>query len=371
MIHTDYISAILSHLRVPPSVEPGRGIYLFDPLCGKGWYAEQIAAVLGVDGVYGVEPNKIPGETAPLPGGIILSPCSPHHLLATGGSFGLAFVVPPAVPVELAPLAMVNRVTPLLSPHGVLVMICPVGRYAGSNSHPAQLSEAIDTSYENVSLYRMPTLKGVPRDENVVLIGSKRTEPTTVSVARQTGSLCRMQIPSFCGPDILTPLGKEQPVSWRYGNPVGKEDSVRSWVIPATVKPHTFKKIGYSLAEKVEMLENSPLNKHLESTTAKRTYEPPLTPVRGHIGTILAAGILDGKVKGPDGHCHVVRGSSFKARYQDHSATTRTVSLETGITTLKERFSEMPVTVIRCVLQWPTPRIKTFSNQPEEISLNP
>src|SRR5271166_5074750 len=99
MIHPEHVSAILGHLRVvSTTIESSekRGVYMFDPFCGDGSNAEQIAAVLGVDGVYGLEANKDLGATAKsVLGKQVLSPCTPENTLITGKSFGLAFVVAP------------------------------------------------------------------------------------------------------------------------------------------------------------------------------------------------------------------------------------------------------------------------------------
>jgi len=344
---------------------------MLDPHCGDGSAAEQISVTLGMDGVYGIEQTKDLGQIAQevLLGGNVLTPCTPRNALITGRSFGLVFAAPPK-PSELGgqtfdAVGVVQRMTPLLVPHGVLVMSCPFVAFLKAGA----LKGLVDSLYDNVALYRMPAGRdGAPQAMDVVMFGSKRPEPLDPALAVRVGALSGMGMPQYCTSSVLPPLGGIQPKSWRYGNAVGQECAVRTWEVPLTTKPHTFKKIGYALEEKAEMLANSPLNIHFETMPPRRVYEPPLTPGRGHVGMILAAGILDGRVVGPDGMPHVVRGSSFKARYQDHTATRRSVVLETGVTTIKERFGETPVTVIRCAMALPTPCIKTFSNQPQEIS---
>ncbi len=373
MIHPGHIDGILDHMRCSsPTMEAGthpRGNYMLDPYCGDGSAAEQIAATLGMDGVYGIEQTKDLGQIAQevLLGGNVLTPCTPRNALITGRSFGLVFAAPPK-PSELGgqkfdAADFVQRMTPLLAPHGVLVMFCPFVAFIKAGA----LKGMVDSLYDNVSLYRVPEGE---YSSYVVMFGSKRPEPLDPALAARVGALSGMGLPHYCTSSILAPLGGVQPKSWRYGNPVGKEDAVRTWLVPLTTKPHTFKKIGYTLEEKAEMLANSPLNTHFETVPPRRVYEPPLALGRGHVALLLAAGILDGRVVGPDGIPHVVRGSSFKARYQDHKATRRSVVLETGVTTIKERFGETPVTVIRCAMALPTPCIKTFSNQPQEISSN-
>ena len=54
---------------------------------------------------------------------------------------------------------------------------------------------------------------------------------------------------------------------------------------------------------------------------------PPLPLDRGHLGLILASGILDGVVESPHGP-HVVRGSSKKVEYYNKEASDSTEDRE-------------------------------------------
>ncbi len=77
---------------------------------------------------------------------------------------------------------------------------------------------------------------------------------------------------------------------------------------------------------------------------------PPLPLDKGHLGLILASGMLDGVVEGPHG-VHVVRGSSHKKEYHNKEASKSEEDPETGAVTTKDVFSERMITVIRCVEQ--------------------
>ena len=110
----------------------------------------------------------------------------------------------------------------------------------------------------------------------------------------------------------LPPLGSVQPKSWRGNQPSwDRADEVQTWAIERGWRPGTFKKIAFTDEELIEAIENSPLAKHLTEVTPREIPRPPLPLDRGHLGLILASGILDGVVECPHGP-HVVRGSSRK-----------------------------------------------------------
>jgi hypothetical protein len=90
---------------------------------------------------------------------------------------------------------------------------------------------------------------------------------------------------------------------------------------------------------------------------------PPLPLDKGHLGLILASGMLDGVVVGPHGP-HVVRGSSMKVEYHNKEASTSEMNPDTGAVTTKDVYSQRMVTVIRCVGEDGV--IYTHSNAPKE-----
>lgn len=357
--HLDKILGHLALTRVSASARKS-GFYVLDPFCGDGAAAEQISAVLGVDSVYGIEPNRALGAIAKEVLHDVLTPCHIQDTLITRQSFGLVFVMIPLDVPSMPAVEIVNRVTPLLAPEGILVLVSSIAPYRITKNLPL----TVDQLYDSPALYVIP--RGL-KDLDVVLFARKRPSPVSEQMARRDGRLCGMELAPYITSSALTPIGGVQPVRWRYGNPVGREECVREWTVPRTSRPNAFKKTGFSMEEKCAMLSTSPLGKHLHAVPQRRSYKPPLTPGRGHIGTILAAGILDGRIVDQNGRAHVVRGSSFKAQYQDYESTIESHDLETGVITRKERFSETPVTVLRCAMAWPEPCIRTFSNQPEEI----
>jgi hypothetical protein len=144
-------------------------------------------------------------------------------------------------------------------------------------------------------------------------------------------------------------LGQVQPVSYTKGQPSNfKEQALRCWEIPLGTRPHTFKKFKMTDDELAAEVKSSPLNKHLKHVVIKPPAEPPLPLDKGHLGLILASGMLDGAVEGPYG-VHVVRGSSHKIRYHNKEASTSEENPDTGSVTTKDVISERPVTVIRYV----------------------
>ena len=118
----------------------------------------------------------------------------------------------------------------------------------------------------------------------------------------------------------------------------------------------------------IEVVENSPLAKHLTAIEPREIPRPPLPLDKGHLGLILASGILDGVVDSPYGP-HVVRGSSTKVEYYNKEASDSTEDPETGAVTTKDVFSQRMVTIIRCVTGDGT--LHTYSNSPKEEDEKP
>ena len=133
------------------------------------------------------------------------------------------------------------------------------------------------------------------------------------------------------------------------------------WEIPPSRGPNVFKKTAFTPSELESLLANSPLNDVLKEVVIPPPAEPPLPLDKGHLGLILASGMLDGTVAGPHG-VHVVRGSSHKVEYHNKEASKNEENPDSGAVTTKDVFSQRPVTVIRTVEQ--DGCIRTFSSDP-------
>ena len=125
---------------------------------------------------------------------------------------------------------------------------------------------------------------------------------------------------------------------------------LRTWEIPRTARPSTFQKTAFTDSELVAAVAASPLHALLREVKIPPPLSPPLPLDKGHLGLILASGMLNGIVAGPHG-VHVVRGSSHKVEYHNREASTSEENPETGAVTTKDVFSQRMVTVIRCVEQ--------------------
>src|SRR5436305_8937701 len=112
-----------------------------------------------------------------------------------------------------------------------------------------------------------------------------------------------------------------------------------------------------------EVIAASPLNRLLQEVVIPPPEAPPLPLDKGHLGLILASGMLDGPVQGPHG-VHVVRGSSHKVEYHNKEASESVENPESGAVTTKDVYSQRMVTVIRCVEQDGV--IYTHSNEVKE-----
>ena len=102
-----------------------------------------------------------------------------------------------------------------------------------------------------------------------MVIGRKRREPIPSDAVYRHGALHRMGLhwggfASNGGIDRLPALGECQPVSWSDGRPsLQREPGLRTWEIPPSTRPSTFKKTALTESELAAALEASPLNRLL------------------------------------------------------------------------------------------------------------
>jgi predicted RNA methylase len=361
------IAALVPHLHVrAPDSDPG---HILDPCAGEGRAIGQIGNALGVppQQIYAVEldAGRASLAKANLPGGNVLGPASFLGVQVSGQSFGLAYVNPP-FDDELGvgrreEQAFTERATRLLVPKGILVLVCPLKALAGNRA----FCHVLDAHYDAIAVYKFP--EGHRPYNEIVVIGRKRREAIPADAIYEHGQLPRLGLTWDNGGNALMGhlpvLGELQPVSWRHGHPSPeRETSLRTWAIPPSDRPSTFKKTAFTDTELQAALAASPLNALLREVKIPPPLSPPLPLDKGHLGLILASGMLNGLVEGPHG-VHVVRGSSHKVTYHNKDASTSEENAETGVVTTKEVFSERMVTVIRCVE--PNGVLTTFSNDPK------
>jgi hypothetical protein len=360
------VDGILKHLRLAEAKQDHQ--FILDPCSGEGLAIKQIAEGLGVpfDRTYMVELDKARTERIKenLPDVNVLGPATFMGVQITGHSFGLVYCNPPFDFEEggnrREEQSFVMRSTYLLAPKGILVFVCPMNTLIGNRS----FVEFIDANYEDIQVYKFPDEQ---RNYNeIVLFGRKRKTELPGTAIYEHGELhergwqwrSNMQI------ETIPSLGEVQPKDWDGGIPsVEREDSVRVWEIPHGSKPHTFKKTTFTEDELTVCLAASPLNVHFKDVMPMALKRPPLPLDKGHLGLILASGMLDGVVAGPH-ESHVVRGSSTKVEYHNKELSKSEEDPETGVVTTKDVFSQRMITIIRCVT--PNGSLYMFSNAPRE-----
>ena len=285
----------------------------------------------------------------------------------TGGSFGLVYCNPP-FDTELGggkreEQTFAEASTRKLVPKGILVLVCPLKALLGNR----EFVEFMDANYEELCVYKFPD--GDDQDGNtirpyneIIVIGKKRGTPIPTDKVEKYGKLHQMQFQwrGYIEMRSLPPIGGVQPKGWSNGSPsYDREQDIRTWEIPHSWKPHVFKKIAFTEAELEAVIAESDLNKLLDEVPIPPPNAPPLPLDKGHLGLILASGMLDGVVEGPHG-VHVVRGGSHKVEYHNKELSTSEVNPDSGAVTTKDVFSQRMVTVIRVVEQ--DGDILTFSN---------
>ena len=330
---------------------------------GEGRAIRQIADALGVpmERTYAVEldAGRVEACNENLPGANVLGPASFLGVQITGFSFGLAYVNPP-FDNELGggrreEQAFTQRATRLLVPKGILVLVAPLTAVAGNR----RFVEYLDSHYEEIKVFQFP--KHCQPYHEIVVIGRKRRVEIPVSALHEHGDLHKMEFQwrNYGWEGRLSTIGNDHDkiISGRFY----ATEPLPVFEIPPAWKPNTFKKIAYTDAELVEALSRSPLNAILKETVVSPPARPPLPLAKGHVALLLASGMLDGVVEGPDG-MHVVRGTAKKVEYI--SSRSSTENEETGAVTEKVVYSQKIVLTIRCVGD--DGEIRSFGDEPAE-----
>ena len=379
--HPLAIAQIAKHLTLRPP-DPNKKhdqCYALDPCAGKGWAIKELAEAIGLpeDHIYTVELDGGRSEEckALMPKHYHCGPAGFMGTQITAGSFGLVYCNPP-FDDEISggrreERAFTEHATRKLVPKGILVLVCPFTALNGN----CQFVEFIDANYEDVCVYKFPDGEdewgnSIRPYREIVVIGKKRGTALPRDAADEHGKLSQMQFRwrGYTDIEMLPPVGGVQPKGWNNGSPTyDREETIRQWEVPHSWKPNVFKKIAFTEQELDDLISNSPLNSMLDEVPIPPPNAPPLPLDKGHLGLILASGMLDGVVEGPHG-VHVVRGSSHKVEYHNKEQSTCEEHPETGTVTQNDVFSQRMITVIRVVEQ--NGEIRTFSNEvkdePEE-----
>ncbi|SIO37105.1 hypothetical protein SAMN05444166_4166 [Singulisphaera sp. GP187] len=375
--HTMAIAELSKHLYCR-SLDPAKKydtINIIDPCAGKGLAIKQLADALAVpeEHVYSIELDSERSKDILklMPMSNHIGPASFTGVQITGFSFGLAYVNPP-FDSELGggkreEQGFTEKATRLLGQKGILVLVCPFTALCGNGN----FVEYIDAHYEDVAVYKFPDGEDEAGNlirpyREIVVIGRKRKDVLPSEAAQNHGKLHQMEMRwrGYLSIESLPALGMVQPKGWNGSHPsYDREEDIRTWEIPLSWKPNVFRKTMFTDDELREAVADSPLNKQLKEVKIPPPNSPPLPLDKGHLGLILASGMLDGPVEGPYG-VHVVRGSSHKVEYHNKEQSKSESNPDTGAVTTKDVYSERMITVIRVVEQ--NGVIQTFSNEPQD-----
>ncbi|HWE35041.1 MAG TPA: DUF6094 domain-containing protein [Isosphaeraceae bacterium] len=343
--HPDAVRAICHHLSPPEG--GGDEVHVLDPCAGEGEAIRILAEHLGVaaERTFGIELDggRATKVRENLPGARVLGPASFAGTRITGRSFALVYCNPP-FDDELGggrreEFAFAERATTLLRASGVLVLVMPITAISRNDA----FQEFLDAFYDDATLFAWPA--AVRRFREVCYIGRRRRQEAPAGADGYLRSLGLRRDPS------LPTLGEGD----------------TTWAVPRSEGPNRFEKTALTDEELVEALGRSPLNRRLAEPPPLVLKRPPADLSSGHVATILASGFLDGVVRPPGESPHVVRGTARKQKYQSLPPTATTDD-DTGVTTVKEVWSEMILLTVRAVNA--TGVIRTFENRPADAPNN-
>ena len=359
----DAIAGICKHLAIMPG-KPADDVHIIDPCAGEGRAIQQFSEALGLaqDNVYAVELDSARADAcrANMPTANVLGPASAFGAHISPFSMGLAYVNPP-FDSELGggrreEQGFTDRATYFLPPGGILVLVCPLTALFGNRN----FVEFLDSRFEDIRVWKFPDHCRPYRE--IAVIGKKRKVPLPKDALYKAGNLHKMEatwrnVEHFWFPK-LQEVGSPHYTPYYGGYAYDREDCP-VYLIPTSFRARVFKKVSYTDAELAEALERSPLNALLREIQVPPPRQPPLPLSRGHVALLLAAGMLDGIVDGPDGP-HVVRGTAKKVEYI--SGRSSIENEETGAVTEKVVYSQKIVLTIRAVGD--DGAIRTFSDEP-------
>lgn len=372
--HPHSIELLSKHLVLQPfgANNKNNTHQILDPCAGCGLAVKQLAGLIAIpeDNVYAIELDAGRGDTlrANLPTGRVEAPASFLNMAVTYQSFGIVYVNPPfdwSGAGQREEQVFAAHAMRALITGGVMVLIMPFTAIKSNRN----FCEFLDMNFEDGALWKFPDGeddegKAYRPYNEVAYIGRRRKQQLPGDQLKSLGDLHKMQMHwGYVDLMALPPLGGIQPKGWGGGNPsYEREPLIRLYEVQGAWKPHSFKKTKFTEDELLAELAKSPLNDTLKEVQELPVASPPLPLSQGHLGLVLASGMLDGVVEGPHGP-HVVRGSSSKIKYHNVAASThRVTNKETGAVTSREVWSERMITTIRTVDE--DGKIQTYSNAP-------
>jgi hypothetical protein len=286
-------------------------VTVLDPCCGAGAALKQIADSLRLkpSNVYGIEleDGRAAEASAAIPGANILGPCSYlSTLVRPGRSLSLVYLNPP-FDDEIGgggreEMSFLWRASSHLATGGILAMVTPYPSFAHGKAGDA-LREHLDCYYTDVEVFEFPSQ--LRKFQELFVFGVRRDwaiNPKDKGFVRRWMDwrpyTFSMQPPYGSTANTLPTIGATD----------------HRWTVPPGEPPREVVKRDYTDAELVRLVNDSPLNRHLDPPSPPPKKVPPLALGHGHRCLLLAAGELNGLLCPEGEQPHVVRGTCRKDR---------------------------------------------------------
>lgn len=356
-IPTDVMVRIIGHLAPGPlrRTENQNSIAILDPCAGRGDALAQLLGGLSLpeSAGYAIELDEDRGDALRdrYPGIHCLSPASYFGCGISGRSFGAIYLNPP-FDDELRDEgrrqeeSFLTSATFDLAPNGVLIFVCPDHILCRPD-----IIDLLDGYFCEVQVYRFPD--SMRKYNEVIVFGIRRGDSIPKDdlpnqmFHRMGYGYNRYQ--SAYHPEIGTPYPDHyRELSFYPWEVESYRESITVYPIPRGFPPSKFRKIKSTAGEMARFVEESPLSRIFLGSIPAELPRPPLPPDRGHLGMILASGMIDGAISDAN-QPHVVRGTNHKQEYYNVEESMSSEDPSTGAVTTKEVFSEVITTLIRAV----------------------
>jgi hypothetical protein len=288
--------SVIDRIKTFISSGSAQKVSLFDPCCGEGLALARLAE--GFDAkieTYGVELDQHRADEATTRLDHILH-CGIEETRISHRCFSLMMLNPPYdwedvnrrntedLPSERKEKVFLQNTVKYLRPGGLLIYIVPQKRLSKS------VARILAYRFERFSIYRFPDGE-YERFEQMVLLAVKKTN------AEMDDKTCR-ELTSIPRRSLNVMNLSDEPV----------------YQLPPSVEVKSFLSTRIDPAELEREVRDSPVWKRFKESTRKDQWKmerPPLPLHTGHLGLLLASGLLDGVI-GNDEDKHVVRGKVEK-----------------------------------------------------------
>lgn len=383
------VKAMLLHLKLPDppsekSLFKNTDLCMLDPCAGEGEALQILSEGLDIkqENVFAVELHKDRSDKIRerMPNANVLGPCSFFGAEISAARFSLIYVNPPFDYSSdnngygtREEFEFVRRAYDLLTPKGIVILVCPKNVFIGRD-----FASAFDSMFEHAEVYKFPD--GHRPFNEVAVFGRKRSTQLDAWNVSSKGDLCVRGLGRYEARELdvsmLPALGEPQVSTWKKESafwsspmrwvPGERRDTIDEWVLPYSWPPRKFAKSKLTEEEKADEVRRSPLWDLLRSPEPEPLPRPWMQPQKGHTIMLMVSGLLDGLV--PADPPHVARGTYLKKERIDHSKCKTIENEETGAVTTVTHYSEEPVSIVRCIEvdSFGEPRIHEFRSDAQE-----